>query len=163
MVAQRQAPEREGFTLVEIMIVVAIIAILTSIAIPAFIQYRKDAQDTLYVNELRVMRDSLKTYNLKTGQWPPDVGNGVCPAGMSNYFEHVDWSKPAPIGGVWNWDANVLGFKAGISVVSPNRTSEEMKRIDSVIDDGNLQTGTYQLTSPVGVGGANARYTFIIE
>jgi len=35
--------KKMGFTLVEIMIVVAIIALLTTIAIPAFLKYRRDA------------------------------------------------------------------------------------------------------------------------
>ena len=36
---------KQGFTLVEIMIVVAIIAILAAIAIPNFVKYRKESQE----------------------------------------------------------------------------------------------------------------------
>ena len=36
---------KKGFTLVEIMIVVAIIAILAAIAIPNFVKYRKESQE----------------------------------------------------------------------------------------------------------------------
>ena len=44
---------KKGFTLVEIMIVVAIIAILAAVAIPNFIKYRKSSQATACVSNLK--------------------------------------------------------------------------------------------------------------
>jgi prepilin-type N-terminal cleavage/methylation domain-containing protein len=56
---------RQGFTLVEIMIVVAIIALLTAIAIPAFLQYRKDAQATICTNSLRLIHHAKEALAIK--------------------------------------------------------------------------------------------------
>ena len=49
---ERENGER-GFTLIELMVVVMIIAILVGIAIPAFLGARKRAQDTAAKSNLR--------------------------------------------------------------------------------------------------------------
>ena len=46
---------RKGFTLVEIMIVVAIIALLAAIAIPSFMKSRADSRQSACVNNLRLI------------------------------------------------------------------------------------------------------------
>lgn len=51
-----------GFTLVEIMIVVAIIALLAAIAVPNFIRARKRGQATVVKNDLRVLQDAMDLY-----------------------------------------------------------------------------------------------------
>ena len=51
-----------GFTLVEIMIVVAIIALLTAIAIPAFLTYRRDARRSLCINNQRNIEHAKEAY-----------------------------------------------------------------------------------------------------
>ena len=48
--------KRGGFTLVEIMIVVAIIALLAAIAVPGFLRARKRSQASRVVNDLRLDR-----------------------------------------------------------------------------------------------------------
>jgi len=47
--------QRKGFTLVEIMIVVAIIALLAAIAIPSFLKSRQDARTSACINNLRLI------------------------------------------------------------------------------------------------------------
>lgn len=47
--------KKSGFTLVEIMIVVAIIALLATIAVPSFLRARKRAQATKVLNSARIL------------------------------------------------------------------------------------------------------------
>jgi len=54
-----------GFTLVEIMIVVAIIALLASIAVPNFIRARQRSQATLVKNELRMIEGAIDQYAIE--------------------------------------------------------------------------------------------------
>ncbi len=53
---------RAGFTLVEIMIVVAIIALLAAIAVPNFLRARKRSQATTILNTLRMIDDAKAMY-----------------------------------------------------------------------------------------------------
>src|SRR5437660_10462958 len=59
---------RGGFTLVEIMIVVAIIALLASIAVPGFLRARKRSQASRIINDLRLIDSALDMYAIETNR-----------------------------------------------------------------------------------------------
>jgi prepilin-type N-terminal cleavage/methylation domain-containing protein len=54
-----------GFTLVEIMIVVAIIALLASIAVPNFLRSRKRSQATAILSDLRIIDSAVDQYAIE--------------------------------------------------------------------------------------------------
>ncbi len=60
-----QTYSRRGFTLVEIMIVVAIIALLASIAVPGFLRARKRAQASRIINDLRLIDSAVDQYAIE--------------------------------------------------------------------------------------------------
>ena len=60
--------KRGGFTLVEIMIVVAIIALLAAIAVPGFLRARKRSQASRIVNDLRLIDSAVDQYALENGK-----------------------------------------------------------------------------------------------
>ncbi len=62
-----QASPRAGFTLVEIMIVVVIIGLLASLAIPAFQKVRIQSQDKAVMNNARQMAAAADQYFLESG------------------------------------------------------------------------------------------------
>jgi len=57
-----------GFTLVEIMTVVAIIGLLATIAIPNFVKARSSAQMNACINNLRQIDGAVQTWALETKQ-----------------------------------------------------------------------------------------------
>jgi prepilin-type N-terminal cleavage/methylation domain-containing protein len=59
---------KAGFTLVEIMIVVAIIGLLASIAIPNFVRARKEAQKQACINNLRQIDGAIQQWALEKNQ-----------------------------------------------------------------------------------------------
>ena len=59
---------RGGFTLVEIMIVVAIIALLAAIAVPGFLRARKRSQATRILNDLRMIDAAVDQYAIENNK-----------------------------------------------------------------------------------------------
>ena len=59
---------RGGFTLVEIMIVVAIIALLAAIAVPNFLRARKRSQATRVLEDLRMIDSAIDQYAIETNK-----------------------------------------------------------------------------------------------
>ena len=64
----RFSKSRQGFTLVEIMIVVAIIALLASIAVPGFLRARKRSQASRIINDLRLIDGAIDMYAIESNK-----------------------------------------------------------------------------------------------
>ena len=75
---------RAGFTLVEIMIVVAIIALLAAIAVPGFLRARKRSQASRIINDLRLIDSAVDQYAIETNK---SSGNAVAITDWTNYLK----------------------------------------------------------------------------
>jgi prepilin-type N-terminal cleavage/methylation domain-containing protein len=75
---------RGGFTLVEIMIVVAIIALLAAIAVPGFLRARKRSQASRIINDLRLIDSAVDQYAIETNK---TSGATVAVIDWTNYLK----------------------------------------------------------------------------
>src|SRR6059058_1870717 len=81
---KKLSAKRAGFTLVEIMIVVAIIALLAAIAVPGFLRARKRSQASKILNDLRMIDAAIDQYAIETGK---KTGDPVDVTDWTNYVK----------------------------------------------------------------------------
>lgn len=66
-----------GFTLVELMVVMLIIAVLTAIAIPRFTAAVQSAREAALKEDLHVMRNAIDSYTMDKGKAPQSLDDLV--------------------------------------------------------------------------------------
>ena len=81
---QKSNKNRGGFTLVEIMIVVAIIALLAAIAVPNFLRARKRSQATRCLEDLRIIDSADDQYAIENNK---STGDTIVWTDIQNYLK----------------------------------------------------------------------------
>lgn len=133
-------PRRSAFSLLEIMIVVAIIGLLSLIGIPSFMKARQNSSASAIANNFRVFDGAFQQYNMSSGIWPPpDWAPGAYPAGMQDWLPDA-WINNRPIGGFYAFHADAT-TPATIILSKVGIPTTIMQRVDDLLDDGDLQAG----------------------
>jgi general secretion pathway protein G len=65
--------KRRGFTLVELMVVMTIIALLISVVVPDYMGKMRRAEEAVLQENLMLMRDSLDKHYADTGRYPTSL------------------------------------------------------------------------------------------
>ncbi|ENW2354792.1 pilin, partial [Neisseria gonorrhoeae] len=84
---------QKGFTLIELMIVIAIVGILAAVALPAYQDYTARAQVSEAILLAEGQKSAVTEYYLNNGEWPEDNGDaGVASASkiIGKYVKQVE-------------------------------------------------------------------------
>jgi len=95
---------RRGFTLIELLTVVTIVGILSSVAIPNFLDSTDRSRYAKASGDMGRMKTALNEYFENNGNFPGDVGNGQVPAGIANGYLN-DWPTSGPYGSNYDYDS----------------------------------------------------------
>ena len=92
----RRKPNQKGFTMIELMVVVVIVAILAAIAIPIYGKYIKNARMTEAESRIGEILTAAKAYAQETdtndngiGEWPPNATTGIVDMSNTEFFSYA--------------------------------------------------------------------------
>ncbi len=167
---RRRVAQQQAFTLIELIAVIVVLALLTAVVVPKYINYTQKASVTQLVANFKVLARGYSAYYRDYGAWPPDNdGSYGSPFLAQKYFDGNPWEAVSPIGGLWNWNVGLSGNTPQqpadvciYNVGTPSAaTTAIMTQVDAILDDGNLSTGLFVFEP--GSWGGTYRYFIAVK
>ncbi len=170
MLISKTARQQTGFTIVELLIVIVVIAILAAISIVAYGGIQERARNAQRTQDVRTIAKALELYYINNGQYPSGACGSSCPVNKkinSSWATTSDgsWSvleaalvpdyisalptdpkastsTPAAISGGYNYDYVVPGGWCSAAAGNIYLLTYNLEGATSVNQDRNVPTGT---------------------
>ncbi len=90
-----RATVRSGFTLMELLVVVAILVVLAGAAVPIYMKHLDEAKKSMAWNNAKTLEGVCETFKIKNGDYPPSLSELAHPSdGSKPYIEEKDLLDP---------------------------------------------------------------------
>jgi prepilin-type N-terminal cleavage/methylation domain-containing protein len=113
----------DGFTLIELMIVISIVAILVALAVPAYQEYTIRAKVTECMVGGAPAKLAVSEYRSTTGEWPPNMDVAALSSnGISQYCS--GFAGYVALTGSFQINVNELAVHPGLGQIQPQLTPQ---------------------------------------
>jgi prepilin-type N-terminal cleavage/methylation domain-containing protein len=149
-----------AFSLVEIMIALAIVGALVTIAVPSYVRAQRSAVMGKIAHDMKVYREAVEVYNADTSSYPADTTN-TFPNELKDgqyieagVYRRYDFGSTLPmIGGNYDWDYDVNpNYKAAIVLANLSNNDPALLTMinnaregDDNLSGGNIFTDSNHL------------------
>lgn len=141
-----RAKSQKGFTIVELLIVIVVIAILAAISIVAFTGVQQRARDTQRAANAKTVSDAFSAYNADKGYWPGNAaGASVTTTGVQDALKAFTTVKiPDDLANKVAVHSAVAATEAAAKTAAGTASSANADRV-FVVPTGSLTapTGAY--------------------
>lgn len=138
---------RQGFSLVELVVVVLILGTIAAIAVPNLLQSSQRSQATAMAQQIRKIDDAVQRSYFENQKWPSvAVPTGKVPPELSTYLPKDAYSGKGLISGpILSIENNIIRYSFGSTQFTANEA--QLQLVDSLIDDGNSGSGNFLYTN----------------
>jgi len=143
---------RRGFTFVEILVSMMIVGILSTVAVPKYIDLKRRANTTKVIGDFQTVRVAVFSFYADSLYFPAEAGAGVIPPNLGNYlpigftFSREQWTLDYE-----RWESGGVG------------SSDVIVGVTVVTQDAMLAETTSRVLGNLPQLGFSPSFTFVIS
>ncbi len=129
VVMSKKSTVRLGWTLVELLLVVAIVATLAGIAIPAYNNYIDKARNTRAITDIRMMEQKITDFQVENGTLPDTLNqvglaDRLDPWGNPYQYLRIEGKKKSEVAGEWRKDRFLVPLNSDYDLYSMGKNGK---------------------------------------
>ena len=145
---------RRGFTFVELMVSMTIVGILSTVAVPKYIDLKRRANTAKVIGDVETVRVAVMSFFADSAYFPAEAGPGATPKNLQKYLPMgFQFTRPQWTLDYENWDVGAQGFTNANALIGVSVTTQ----------DPELGANTSRVLGNVPQFGAGNSVTFLIS